>query len=401
MLNKEYLYNKFLNFSQYRFLPAIQERLKSLRRKAFEDIGKRTLPANAPRALVINISTAIPYYIEGSVENCPILNNHALFWEAAELVRQLNVNGYLVDFIDCNDAEVFINWEKYDLVFDERNNLMYAPTIMGQKRIFYSTGLKWNFHNEQELKRTDWFFHRTGIRLYPQRFVFPNYSDEFADYQTFYGRSELVNMFSESSQKVSLDISCTYVPDAFYIKRRKLRRFVWFGGTGAIHKGLDLTVEAFRRMPQNELLIFGPAKREPVFFEWLNQIIRQCPNIKYCGYADLKNEKTTELLNSSIANIFPSCSEGGPGSVAQAAFFGLVPIVTDAANIRYEHLGYKIENGSDQRIINSIIENVENFHGLSEKQILEKMEAVYVYANQFHTREAYRKSLSIFLNKIL
>jgi hypothetical protein len=180
-----------------------------------------------------------------------------------------------------------------------------------------------------------------------------------------------------------------------------LRRFVWFGGSGSIHKGLDLTVDAFKLLPNNELLIFGPAEREIFFFNWLKDAMSRHPNIQYHGYANLKDEKHVSLLNTAVANIFPSCSEGGPGSVAQAAFFGLIPIITPTANIRYEHLGYVIENSSDEQIINSIIEKVKTLNDLSETSILEKAEAVYKHAIHFHTRDAYTKSLSNFLNQII
>lgn|GEM_PF-1606100 len=399
-MNKKYLVNKFLNFAQYRFLSGATKKLKAVRRKTFENIGAAKLPRNAPHAMVINISTAIPYYLEGSVDRCPILDNHALYWEAAELVRQLNSRGWVVDFIDCNDVDVNINWQKYQLVFDERNHLMFSPLIKGQKKVFYSTGLKWTFHNEEQLKRLNWFFKRTGIRIYPERFLFPNYSDEFADYQTYYGKADFMTMFSSNSIKVPLDVSCTFVPSNFDNRKRRLNRFVWFGGSGSIHKGLDLAIEAFKHLTNCELIIFGPVEREVHFYNWLKKVMSEYPNIQYYGYADLKNEEHLTILSSAVANVFPSCSEGGPGSVAQAALLGLIPIVTSTANIRYENLGYVIENGSDEQMINSIVEKVKSLMSIPEKRVLEQMEENYVYAAKFHTRDAYKNSLANLLNTI-
>jgi hypothetical protein len=67
-------------------------------------------------------------------------------------VRQLNERGFIIDFIDCNDNGIPIEWQKYQLIFDERNNLMFAPQIEGQKKILYSPGLKWSFHNDLEFE---------------------------------------------------------------------------------------------------------------------------------------------------------------------------------------------------------------------------------------------------------
>jgi len=135
-MNKNYIINRFLNLSQNRVLPKISKTLEGFKRRSFQNIGAARLPKNAPKALVINISTAIPYYLEGDIYKCPILDNHALYWEAAELVRQLNERGFIIDFIDCNDNGIPIEWQKYQLIFDERNNLMFAPQIEGQKKIF-------------------------------------------------------------------------------------------------------------------------------------------------------------------------------------------------------------------------------------------------------------------------
>lgn len=398
---KSYLFNKVLNFTEYHLLPAVSKTTSSLRQRSFSGIGKRKLPYSSPKALVINISTAIPYYLEGNIYRCPILDKHALYWEVGEMVRQLNEAGFIVDFIDCNQQNSYIDWPKYNLVFDERNNLMYAPPVVGQKRVFYSTGLHWHFHNQQELKRINWFYERTGIREYPQRMLLPNFSDEFADYQTYYGRENLMNLFSAIPKKIPLDVSCTYIPTSFNKTKRNPNRFVWFGSSGSVHKGLDLVVEAFQKMPTKELLIFGPAKYEQRFFSWLQKLISKSSNIKYLGIANLNNQAVLEYLQTAVGNIFPSCSEGGPGAVAQTALLGLVPFVTPTANVRYSDLGYLLGGASDEAIISSIKENVNVFGQLTEKEILGKSEAVFLYAREHHTRDAYQKSFHTFLNQLI
>src|SRR5688572_22876526 len=47
---------------------------------------------------------------------------HSMHWESIEMMRILTGLGYQVDTIDCTATLPEIEWSKYELVIDERNN---------------------------------------------------------------------------------------------------------------------------------------------------------------------------------------------------------------------------------------------------------------------------------------
>jgi len=368
--------------------------------QAIRDIGKDKLPAGAKRALIIYNILAIPYFLSGKLEKFSAISSHSMYWETAEMVRLLNDFGFIVDFYDLKNPPP-IDWQKYDLVIDERDNLKKAPPIPGQRRIFYSTGFHWLRHNLAELERIKWFYERQGIYVAPQRQINANFSDEHAEAMTFFGNEPQLIGYNQSVKKVPLNISAVGAPNDFSKNIGKSKNnFLWMGGGGAVHKGLDLTVEAFCRLPQANLYIAGDAADEPIFGEWLRKMIDKNPNIKYLGWLEVGTPRFEEIAGNCIASIYPSAAEGGPGSIAQLLHYGLIPIVTKTANVRAEHLGYIVSGTTSNEMIDAIVKNVETVLSLSEKELLDKSTAIIDFAKKYHTREAYSKSFVALLREV-
>ena len=78
---------------------------------SIRNIGAGKLGVAAPRALVVYVMHVIPYYVAGKLDSAPMLNEHSMYWETVEMVRQLNKRGYVVDFYDVTCPE-YIAWER-------------------------------------------------------------------------------------------------------------------------------------------------------------------------------------------------------------------------------------------------------------------------------------------------
>ena len=91
-----------------------------------------------------------------------------MHWESIEMVKILSSLEYNVDVADCTASLPTVDWTKYQLVIDERNNLKTAPMVSGQLRIYYATGCQWLFHNTAEYIRLLDFRARTGISINPE-----------------------------------------------------------------------------------------------------------------------------------------------------------------------------------------------------------------------------------------
>lgn len=367
---------------------------------ALYDIGKRFLPGNAQRALVIFSIEALPYFLKGKLDQFPNMTHHSRYWESAEIARLLTAWGYRVDYFHSK-GHPNIEWNKYDLVIDCLNNLKDAPAVRGQIKVYYSCGIHWITWNLAELNRTRMFHERTGIVVPTNRQLAPSASDEHADFMTYYGTDLQIQSFHPKPEKVQLNISSVFVPVPKKKNIAKARnKFLWLGGGGMLHKGMDLILEAFAKMPQAHLCIAGDLEGELEFWGWAKTVLASHENIHYLGFMDVTSRPFEEIANECIGVIYASGAEGGPGSVAQALHFGLIPIVTPSSLVRAEVLGYLINGSTDTEIIQSAIERVKLVINLPEHELRQKSDAARAFALRYHTRPAYTESFEILLEKI-
>lgn len=368
---------------------------------AIYGIGKEKLSKNSKKALVIYNIAALFKYVNGNLDKFVNINNHSMYWETAEIVRLLNEAGYLVDYFDFSNPPK-IDWLKYDLIIDCFDYLKYCPEKTGQTKIFYSTGMHWSYHNLAELKRIDEFYKRNGIKIPPNRQILEFESDKYSNYMTFFGNESQLYGFDLKTQKKQLNISSTYIPLFVPKKINEARNnFIWFGGGGLIHKGLDLTVEAFCQLPQINLHIVGYPQGEPEFWEWLKPILSKNKNIKLYGWMNVASKEFSDLANKCIGAIYPSVAEGGPGSIAQLLHFGVFPIVMSSSNVRSEKTGFLINGDKDTEIINSIINIINQINVASEADLMEKSDLAREFGKKYHTREAYSQSFNSLLKEII
>ena len=367
------------------------------------NIGADRLGGSAPRAIIFYTIQAIPYFVAGDVMRCPILNEHTMYWESAEMVRQLIGAGYVVDYYDLS-SQAAIDWDRYELVIDERNNLVNIPAARRATltKIYYCTGNHWLFQNMAELARIRAFQQRTGIYVAPERQVKPIYSDQAADFMTHFGTPFQLQLFDARPQKHLLDISAVHEPA---YRRKNLaearHNFLWLGSGGLVLKGLDLAVEAFRQHPDLHLYIAGHAERETHFWSWLKPLLAQHPNLHYLGWTDVGSPSFAELAHRCVGTVYVSSTEGGPGSVAQLTHFGLVPIVTETAAVRAaEAHGTVIRSQEPAEIVRQLAQAMRELAGRPEAELHANSEAVHAFGRQHHTRAAYARTFAALLERV-
>lgn len=367
---------------------------------AIRDIGLGQLGTQAPRALIVYVLHVIPYYVAGKLESAPMLNEHSMYWETVEMVRQLNERGYVVDFYDVHCPEP-IAWDHYAVAFVQSDRLAECPPELPVKKVFYCTENYWAFQNLAELSRLRAFHDRTGIWVRPERQTRVSFSDEHADYITLLGTPFQQQLYDPRAVRHQLDISVAAVP-AHQPKDVAVARanFLWLGSGGAILKGLDLAVEAFREMPEAHLYIAGAIEREPRLWQWLKPLLAQHSNLHYLGWVDVATPSFAKVANNCIGAVYPSASEGGGGAVAQLLHFGLLPIVTQTATVRAASLGFEIVSQETGVIIAAIREHVRTVLTLPAEELSRRSAAVQAFATQHHTRPAYAASFATLLDKL-
>jgi len=278
---------------------------------------------------------------------------------ARSWMRVLKELGYEVDVIEWNDTSFRSN-KTYDLFVGHGGaNWEYLrKNVVGDcARIYFSTGSYWQEHNRAEVGRFESLKQRRGISLPYDRLI--THSEEFANQDAdgiiALGNADVAKTYAKFPLCISVN-NGVYADDHFdrhpkdYESGR--RRFVFFGGVGSVHKGLDRLIEAFAGLDA-DLICTGRIENE---FAGAYQLSKQpFPNVKFVGWIPLKSTDFYQLMDACNHVIFPSCAEGQPGSVLECMNQGLIPIISRASHIDVHDCGTILETCS----VEEIRENVQ------------------------------------------
>lgn len=265
---------------------------------------------------------------------------HSNAWESAEIARIFNRYGYAVDAISWDDRS-FVSERNYTVVFDIHRNLLRC-SLPGTNKIFHVTGSNPAFSNRAEQERIDALLRRRGVAVAPRRYVSEKDLELFcgnleaADSVTLIGNETTAASFPDHLRhKLTLvtptgsHLSMVRDPKKTVIRKE----FLWFNGTGAVHKGLDLVLEVFARNPKIVLHVIGPYRKERDFTAAYAHELTKCRNIISHGFLSPSSRKFQKIAGSALGFITPSCSEGISTSAITCMQYGLVPILSKYSGI--------------------------------------------------------------------
>lgn len=328
-------------------------------------------------------------------------NYHSMYWECYKIAELFSMRGYDVDIINAKDHK-FIPKRPYAICIDTENDLERLSRYLPRdcKKVFYILISYWKTYNEAEQKRLDLLEKRRGVRLMPRRKASPSKSPLLADYLVGFGNKNVFETFEEFGKPVFLIqaseiIRYNFPENKDFETARK--HFLWIGGGGAVLKGLDITLEAFYRMPDFHLHVCGPIYSEKDFTNEYKKELEQTQNIHVYGRLDVGGEKFAEVAEKCAAVIYPSGGDGTAGAIIQAMHAGLIPIITPETGIQ-EDVGYiSIENPTPE----SIREAVKDFSNMPEDVIRNTSKNIWKYARSFYTKEQFLRTYAIFIDTIL
>jgi len=257
--------------------------------------------------------------------------------------RVLNELGYIVDVINWDDRN-FKPVRPYDLViFHGGKNFekIYKNLHGKPKIIHFLTGSYWKFNNEGEDRRRADFKRRHGIETPRDRYIYANEDpvNRAADLIIVLGDPSMKQTYKQYDNVTTIN-NASY-PDEHFDKVNKdyskaRNNFLFFAGSGNIHKGLDLLIDAFKNLEEHLYIVTVPDKQVlDTFKKELN-----LPNIHLIGQVNMRDPKFYEIMDKCAFVILPSCSEGQAGSVVEAMNQGLIPIVSKET--RLDTRGYGV-----------------------------------------------------------
>ena len=311
--------------------------------------------------------------------------SHTNSFEALTAAKVFNELGYNIDVIFYGNKVK--NLKKYDVVYGfgdvfEQLILENLNTIM----IYYGVGMHVCHQNTKTLERMNDVYKKKGIWL-PQSI---RYTHKSWSYQTTIAHAiiALGNDVCSDSYKKHTNVSKVYSLHAPYFhivkkdfinerKENSINKFLWFGSSGLIHKGLDLCLEYFKLNKELELHICGNIFLEKDFVKAYHEELFETKNIFTYGFVDINTEKFKNILLECSFIIFPSCSEGGSPSVATCVGNGgLIPILTKEASFStgYEMVinSYSLKGIEDalKSMQNLSFEEIKKLQSLNQQFVL-------------------------------
>lgn len=330
----------------------------------------------------------------------PLANTHVVDFMALQIAETFLKLGYAVDVIDWDNRE-FKPKREYSFCIDLHNLERLTPFLKKDcVKILHITGAHWLFSNGAEYKRLLALQGRRGITLTPRRIVPPSLGIEHADVATTSGNEFTISTFSYAGKVIHRMPVPTTGLYPFNLKKdfeRHRNRFVWFGNAGMVHKGLDLVLEAFAQMPDHHLTVCGPVNKEKDFENAYAKELYHTPNIETVGWVDTDSQQFREITNNCVGVIFPSCAEGGGGSVVTCLHAGLIPIVSYESSIDVHDFGFLLRDCS----VNEIERSVRTASQLSPAELRERSRKAWEYARSYYTRENYVVCYRDFVGNVL
>ena len=331
----------------------------------------------------------------------PVSNAHTHDWESLQIAKTFLDLGYAVDVIDYRN-NIFIPKKDYSFFVAARTNFQRIAQLLNENcvKIVHLDTAHWLFNNSAVYRRCLDLQQRWGVTLKSFKWVEPNWAIECADYATVLGNEFTVSTYSYA-QKTIIPLSVPAVTVYPWAKDKNYgdcrNHFLWFGSSGLVHKGLDLVLETFAKMPDYHLYVCGPIQEEKDFEKAYYEELYQTPNIHTVGWVDISSSEFVEITNKCIGLIYPSCSEGQSGAVVTCLQAGLIPILSYESGVDVDTFGVILEDCS----IDEIKISVQKVSNLPAEELKRMSRKAWEYARANHTRESFAKEYRRVVDKIM
>lgn len=337
----------------------------------------------------------------------PILNQkgkktHTNQLEICKLYEIFVEMGYGVDVIDFRDSRNFkrMDWSEYSFVLsiDDLNlDKIYRKKNSSCKVIYFATGANFLWNNPADIASVEKVkkrFRRMGIsvdslkadRIYNENYKKSIYAFARLDAIWYMGNEWTKSTYNAYSVPM-YQIKNTGFFSKENIKEIKIedkKNYLWFGGSGMIHKGLDLCIQVFEKFPDLHLFVAGPKDNYWSLYEQYFNL----KNVSYEGFLDIQSDRYRLLCQRCMFAILPSCSEGAATSILSVMHMGVIPMVSKETGIDVDSCGFVIE-----RSVESIENTIKCSQNLKVDKLIELSNNSIEYVAREHSMETYTRSI--------
>ena len=173
--------------------------------------------------------------------------------------------------------------------------------------------------------------------------------------------------------------------------------YLWFGSSGFVHKGLDLVLELFAGLPEKQLYVCGPFEKEHAFLQEYHQELFETSNIHPVGWVDVNGLKFKEILDQCLGIVFPSCAEGGGGSVISCMHAGVIPVVSYEASVDVTDNGVILKENT----VSEMHKSVTQLSGLPATELEGMARETWEHAANIHSKKSFAEKYREFVLDVL
>lgn len=339
-----------------------------------------------------------PFTCESSPE---LFRTHANYEESQIIVDVLRDFGFEVDVTDYRNMHA-PKAEKYDLVIGQFRS--FTKSCVNCRKPIPKIYLGWGFYAGATQKsieiRCQELFRKRGV-ISSQ--THPNDEGPKLATDIFYlGNDKTRDSYSNITDVPKLQLPNLIVDGVPVSLEQKdfsdaRKHFMWMAAYGTLRRSLDVLLEIFSDHPEFELWVCGDIKHERIFFNAYLHELLELPNIHYQGWVDVGGEKYREITSRCGFMLYPSVSDGMPGSVINAMYAGLVPIVTPEAGMDCGGYGFEIAS-VDYKTIYEVMYQASS---MSSGDLSKQSYSVHEFARYRYSRDAFKKSFATALEATL
>jgi len=350
---------------------------------------------------IVSPFTKVPWEMGG--------DPHTNYWECREIATLFTQRGYDVDIIDHNNTR-FIPRKKYTVCVGSQHDMERLSKLLDPHciKVMHIVSADAAYHNAAERARLDALEVRRGVRLAPQRKEPESSGGVYADFLEGFGNATIRATYAQYNKNIypipeSVSQMFAFPERKDFNAARKV--FLWFGGGGAVHKGLDLILEAWNQLPpEYHLHIVGPVQAEKDFMQAYKKelslphvTMHPRPKLNKVGVMMVGDVSFSDIANECAALLYLSCSEGTSGAVIQAMHAGLIPIITPQSGIDEAAPCIILEHPT----VESVLETVHDFREISSDELKSRARSVWSFARAHHTKEAFSRAYDTFITDVL
>ena len=257
-------------------------------------------------------------------------------YQSLSIAKAMNKSGYIVTVVDRKLK--FKIKKNYDLFVGAFNTggFKHFEYILNQltkktKKVGLSTGANPQLMRKEFQKREKMFIQRNKKKLkHMKRYSLVNFNKfrSKLDYLIYFGYKKGFVDKSYYNFKKKIDVR-PCISDSIKSKKKLfrdnlLKNYVYYSGSGFLHKGLDLVIEFFIKNPKLKLYICS-ANYEKQFLKFYN--LNKYKNIFFKGNVKEDSKKAKQIFDNCGFIISLNCSGGGSAALAVGRRYGLIPVV--------------------------------------------------------------------------